>query len=159
MTSRVSKGSRSSAGMQPITYRSAEAFLADTKHPQFDCLLLDIQLTGCPSSIDYHLSYVVCGRGSGAATRAGDRVAAPISVAYGAYGRNLQDWVTKARAAGHEVLLQIPLEPQDYPTNDPGPHTLLTTLSHFGRGVAQAARGNVADAEKERAAGRPVRLT
>jgi polysaccharide deacetylase 2 family uncharacterized protein YibQ len=36
--------------------------------------------------------------------------------------------VTKARAAGHEVLLQIPLEPADYPTNDPGPHTLLTTL-------------------------------
>jgi len=34
------------AGMQPITYQSAEAFLADTKHPQFDCLLLDIQLTG-----------------------------------------------------------------------------------------------------------------
>ena len=53
---------------------------------------------------------------------------APISVAYGAYGRNLQDWVEKARAAGHEVLLQIPLEPLDYPTNDPGPHTLLTTL-------------------------------
>jgi len=53
---------------------------------------------------------------------------APVSVAYGAYGRNLQDWVTKTRAAGHEVLLQIPLEPQDYPTNDPGPHTLLTSL-------------------------------
>jgi hypothetical protein len=53
---------------------------------------------------------------------------APISVAYGAYGRNLQDWVERARAAGHEVLLQIPLEPLDYPTNDPGPHTLLTTL-------------------------------
>jgi uncharacterized protein len=53
---------------------------------------------------------------------------APVSVAYGAYGRNLQDWVTKARAAGHEVLLQIPLEPQDYPANDPGPHTLLTSL-------------------------------
>ncbi len=53
---------------------------------------------------------------------------APISVAYGAYGRNLQDWVTKARAAGHEVLLQVPLEPFDYPNNDPGPHTLLTTL-------------------------------
>jgi polysaccharide deacetylase 2 family uncharacterized protein YibQ len=53
---------------------------------------------------------------------------APVSVAYGAYGRNLQDWVIKARAAGHEVLLQIPLEPQDYPTSDPGPHTLLTSL-------------------------------
>ncbi len=53
---------------------------------------------------------------------------APFSVAYGAYGRNIQEWVVKARDAGHEVLLQIPLEPVDYPTNDPGPHTLLTTL-------------------------------
>jgi polysaccharide deacetylase 2 family uncharacterized protein YibQ len=53
---------------------------------------------------------------------------APISVAYGAYGRNLQDGVTKARADGHEVLLQIPLEPNNYPSEDPGPHTLLTTL-------------------------------
>jgi polysaccharide deacetylase 2 family uncharacterized protein YibQ len=51
-----------------------------------------------------------------------------VSVAYGAYGRSLQDWVTKARADGHEVLLEIPLEPNDYPKVDPGPHTLLTTL-------------------------------
>lgn len=34
------------SGIQPITYSSAEAFLADTKHPQFDCLVLDIQLGG-----------------------------------------------------------------------------------------------------------------
>ena len=34
------------AQWQPITYRSAELFLADTKHPKFDCLLLDIQLRG-----------------------------------------------------------------------------------------------------------------
>jgi polysaccharide deacetylase 2 family uncharacterized protein YibQ len=53
---------------------------------------------------------------------------APISVAYGAYGRNLQESVSRARDNGHEVLLQIPLEPNNYPTVDPGPHTLLTTL-------------------------------
>ena len=53
---------------------------------------------------------------------------APISVAYGAYGRNLQEGVSRARDNGHEVLLQIPLEPNNYPTVDPGPHTLLTTL-------------------------------
>jgi uncharacterized protein len=53
---------------------------------------------------------------------------ATMSVSYGAYGRSLQDLVTKARAEGHEVLLQIPLEPNDYPKEDPGPHTLLTTL-------------------------------
>lgn len=34
------------AHFQPITYPSAEAFLADTKHPKFDCLVLDIQLKG-----------------------------------------------------------------------------------------------------------------
>jgi FixJ family two-component response regulator len=32
------------AGMQPITYASAEAFLGDTKHPLFDCLVLDVHL-------------------------------------------------------------------------------------------------------------------
>ncbi|MGH6735333.1 MAG: divergent polysaccharide deacetylase family protein [Methyloceanibacter sp.] len=52
----------------------------------------------------------------------------PVSIAYGAYGRRLQEWVTKARADGHEVLLAIPLEPNNYPNEDPGPHTLLTTL-------------------------------
>lgn len=34
------------AGIQPVTYPSAEAFLSDTKHPQFDCLVLDIRLGG-----------------------------------------------------------------------------------------------------------------
>lgn len=34
------------ARLQPITYPSAEAFLGDTKHPEFDCLVLDIQLGG-----------------------------------------------------------------------------------------------------------------
>lgn len=34
------------AGFQPVTYNSAEAFLEDAKHPEFDCLVLDIQLGG-----------------------------------------------------------------------------------------------------------------
>ena len=34
------------ASFQPISYSSAEAFLADEKRPQFDCLLLDIRLGG-----------------------------------------------------------------------------------------------------------------
>jgi FixJ family two-component response regulator len=34
------------AGFQPVTYASAEAFLEDTKRPRFDCLVLDIQLDG-----------------------------------------------------------------------------------------------------------------
>ncbi len=34
------------AGFQPVAYLSAEAFLEDGKRPQFDCLVLDIQLGG-----------------------------------------------------------------------------------------------------------------
>jgi uncharacterized protein len=68
------------------------------------------------------------GMSDGATAEAIKDLPAPVSVAYSAYGRNIQDWVERTRDAGHEVLLQIPLEPLDYPTNDPGPHTLLTTL-------------------------------
>lgn len=35
-----------SAHFQPVCYLSAEDFLLDTKHPEFDCILLDIQLKG-----------------------------------------------------------------------------------------------------------------
>ena len=34
------------AHYQPVTYSSAEAFLADTNHPRFECLLLDVALGG-----------------------------------------------------------------------------------------------------------------
>jgi FixJ family two-component response regulator len=37
--------------MQSITYTSAEAFLADARQPQFDCLIIDVQLGGM-SGID-----------------------------------------------------------------------------------------------------------
>jgi uncharacterized protein len=52
-----------------------------------------------------------------------------VTLAFAPYGRNLQEYVNQARAAGHEVLLQVPMEPMDYPSNDPGPHTLLTSLT------------------------------
>jgi FixJ family two-component response regulator len=34
------------AGIEAVMYDSAEAFLEDSKRPQFDCLLLDVQLGG-----------------------------------------------------------------------------------------------------------------
>ncbi|WP_377294511.1 divergent polysaccharide deacetylase family protein [Rhizobium sp. SG2393] len=50
-----------------------------------------------------------------------------ITLAFAASGNSLQRWVQQARRDGHEVLLQLPMEPFDYPENDPGPLTLLTT--------------------------------
>jgi hypothetical protein len=51
-----------------------------------------------------------------------------VSLAFAPYPKDLQAAVTKARRYGHEVLLQVPMEPFDYPSNDPGPYTLLTDL-------------------------------
>ncbi len=63
-----------------------------------------------------------------ATTQAIDSLPGAVSLAFGPYGRNLDGWVRKSRDAGHEVMLEVPLEPFDYPDNDPGPHTLLTSL-------------------------------
>ncbi|MCB1380648.1 MAG: divergent polysaccharide deacetylase family protein [Alphaproteobacteria bacterium] len=52
-----------------------------------------------------------------------------ITFGFAPYGENLQSQVDKARAKGHEVLLQLPLEPVGYPGNNPGPRTLLTDAS------------------------------
>jgi polysaccharide deacetylase 2 family uncharacterized protein YibQ len=49
-----------------------------------------------------------------------------VSLAFAPYGTELERTVQRARGEGHEVFLQLPMEPFDYPDNDPGPHTLLT---------------------------------
>ncbi len=50
----------------------------------------------------------------------------PVSLGFAPYGPELERAVQNARSDGHEVFLQVPMEPFDYPDNDPGPHTLLT---------------------------------
>jgi polysaccharide deacetylase 2 family uncharacterized protein YibQ len=61
--------------------------------------------------------------------QATEKLPGPVTFAFTPYGADIEAMVTSARAAGHEVLLQAPMEPFDYPDNDPGPQTLLTTLS------------------------------
>jgi polysaccharide deacetylase 2 family uncharacterized protein YibQ len=74
------------------------------------------------------IALVVGGLGLGeAVTQAAvDRLPAGITLAVTPYGSSLQGLVSTARAKGHEVLLEVPLEPYDYPDNDPGQDTLLT---------------------------------
>ena len=55
-----------------------------------------------------------------------DQLPDEVTLAFAPYGRSLPGTVAAARTAGHEVMLEIPLEPFDYPQNDPGPHTILT---------------------------------
>jgi hypothetical protein len=52
-----------------------------------------------------------------------------VTLAFAPYGKNLEEMLARARAGGHEILLQLPLEPYGYPGNDPGPHTLTVGSS------------------------------
>ncbi len=48
-----------------------------------------------------------------------------VTLSFVPYAEGLQGWIDLARASGHEVLLEAPMEPLDYPQNDPGPYTLM----------------------------------
>src|SRR5436190_14744310 len=48
-----------------------------------------------------------------------------VTLSFVPYRDDLQSWIDLARAHGHEVLLEAPMEPNDYPDNDPGPFTLM----------------------------------
>ena len=61
--------------------------------------------------------------------RAVQKLPPEISLAFSAYGRRLPKLVGKARNLGHELMLQVPLEPHDYPESDTGPQTLLVANS------------------------------
>ena len=52
-----------------------------------------------------------------------------VTLGFVPYGAQVAALAAQARAAGHELLLQVPMEPFDYPDNDPGPQTLLTSLT------------------------------
>ena len=57
------------------------------------------------------------------------KLPAPVTFAFAPYGVDLEKMAAQALAENHEVLLQVPMEPFDYPDNDPGPQALLTSLS------------------------------
>lgn len=47
-----------------------------------------------------------------------------VTLAFAPQGNSLQRWMQNARQSGHEILMQVPLEPFDYPRIDPGRNTL-----------------------------------
>lgn len=52
-----------------------------------------------------------------------------ITLSFTPYSRKLNQWIALARVSGHEVMLDLPMEPTSYPDDDPGPLALLTALS------------------------------
>jgi hypothetical protein len=69
------------------------------------------------------------GIGAGETSVALSNLPAGITLAFAPYSQDIQSWVDKARGAGHEVLLELPMEPLDFPNSDPGPRALLVGAS------------------------------
>jgi uncharacterized protein len=100
------------------------------------------------------VAIVVGGLGVGAAKTSDAimRLPGAVTLAFTPYGSDPGKLAEKARTQRHEIFLQIPMEPYDYPDNDPGPQTLLATLGaeqnldrlfwHLGRLQAYAGIAN-----------------
>lgn len=76
------------------------------------------------------IAIVVSGLGIGAnaTAEALTKLPAAVTFAFSPYGSDVDRLVSRARGEGHEILIQVPMEPLDYPDNDPGPRTLLTSI-------------------------------
>ena len=77
-------------------------------------------------SAKFKIAIVISGLGiSASATKlALDSLPGGVTLGFAPYASDAGDWAHQARAKGHEVLLEIPMEPFDFPDSDPGPHTL-----------------------------------
>jgi uncharacterized protein len=77
------------------------------------------------------IAIIVSGLGvsSSATADAIAKLPGAVTLGFMPYGSDVAALAGRARARGHEVLLQVPMEPFDYPDNDPGPQTLLTSLT------------------------------
>lgn len=52
-----------------------------------------------------------------------------VTLAFAPLGNSLNRWMVDARDKGHEIIMQVPLEPYDYPRFNPGRNTLTVDAS------------------------------
>ncbi|WP_155992476.1 divergent polysaccharide deacetylase family protein [Fodinicurvata fenggangensis] len=76
------------------------------------------------------IAIVITGLGlsEGATEAAIRQLPAEITLSFSPYARRIDEWIALARSQGHEVLLDLPMEPETFPEDDPGPQAILTEL-------------------------------
>lgn len=114
--------------IEPTKHGSIPKIGADGSRP------LDVYASPIPvtaTGADSMIAIVITGLGVSASgtNEAIVKLPAAVTLGFVPFGSGLNDWVTKARGTGHEVLLQVPMEPLDYPDNDPGPQTLTANAT------------------------------
>ncbi|MGE3141772.1 MAG: divergent polysaccharide deacetylase family protein [Hyphomonadaceae bacterium] len=77
------------------------------------------------------IAIVVGGLGFNArnTTQAIEELPPEVTLSFVPYANNLQSWIDRARAAGHEVMLELPMEPFDPEADDTGPQTLMAAAN------------------------------
>ncbi len=77
------------------------------------------------------LAVIIGGLGFNAAatTQAINELPPEITLSFVPYASNLQTWIDQARAHGHEVMLELPMEPFNSAADDTGPQTLLASAT------------------------------
>lgn len=77
------------------------------------------------------IAVVVSGIGlsTAASLEAIRRLPPTVTLSIDPYAAEPDKWAPKARDAGHEILLSLPVEASEFPFRDPGPIALLTSLS------------------------------
>ena len=95
----------------PTWERYRQPFNMDDKRPR-----IAVVLTGL-------------GLSDGATQAAIDQLPAAVTLSFSPYARDLERWIALARSRGHEVMLDLPMEPATFPNEDPGPQGLLVGLS------------------------------
>ena len=98
--------------------RPAEAFAVQVK-----------ALPGRPNAPRVALIVGGLGISTSATAAAITKLPAAVTLAFMPYGADVAHMAARARGEGHEILLQVPMEPFNYPDNDSGPQTLLTSLT------------------------------
>lgn len=53
-----------------------------------------------------------------------EKLPAEVTLAFASQGNSIGRWMQAARQSGHEIVMQVPLEPFDYPNVSPGRNTL-----------------------------------
>ena len=83
------------------------------------------------------VSIILGGLGIDAALtrRAINDLPSEITLSFAAHSDDLQNWVNQARAAGHEILLELPLESDGFDSKEPGADHALRTDVSAGRNI------------------------
>jgi uncharacterized protein len=84
----------------------------------------------------FRIAIVVSGLGLSAKATGAALAGLPpaVTLAFVPYASDVQHWVSQARQQGHEALLEVPMEPFDFPDSDPGPHTLRSGVDRDANG-------------------------